>query len=430
MPSTTPASGSPSTETTPAPIPTATAGRDVEAGKLSGHQARCRTEEHGREDRPAAEASQREAVGDALEGAQEGKSGKRPAAGIGDEPAEGVLSGEEHLIDAFVGGLRKGDRQPGDQPAPSPAAPRTASPQQAAGSSRARRKMKNIANAPPPAASRIDQPKSAKGGRTRRVSAALIAISAVLRPVHDPIPIQTSEPIPEASSRGPRPEAAWDCRSQTPRSRSPRRLSASRRERRAPRRSPTPPRTCAHLWRGIAARSRCATKMPEAPAYRHQRSLRPEHDPEADRGEAGQDHARHLDRLGRRRVEALGGDVAPRPGRRTIATAVIRPAIASTGSDHQRGALSKPSPSGRSVNTLTSAYGRPARGSPTRPGLPRHPPTPPGQAGRGTSCFAGSRPDPVLGQRPQPRRRPICSVTIMPNPPNRPAGITASRDSG
>jgi hypothetical protein len=178
--------------------------------------------------------------------------------------------------------------------------------------SRARRKIANIATAMP-AASSIDQPKSAKPGVSKGGnSSAGMEMSEVLRPVHDPMPIQTSEPIPEASRPGtsisgsrypPIPEASIRSTAAT------NRRAEEEGERGEGRRHS---QDFAHLGRGAPQPLR--DEETEPAADRDQGSLGSEHHPEADRGEAGGDHARKFGRLYRRRIEPLGGNMAAAAG--------------------------------------------------------------------------------------------------------------------
>ncbi len=217
--------------------------------------------------------------------------------------------------------------------------------------SRARRKITKVTTAIA-AASGIVQRKSTKSGRAKdgRCS-GLSEMSAVLRPVSDPSPIETSDPIPAASSPGIRTSGMRD----------PPRPAASIRITAAMIGDPNRKDTAAKV--AEVASSRPSSGGASGRIARTMRNPMPP--PSAIRGASGPTTSPSPIEAMAAKItpgrstgwvgEALrpsAGTCPPLPGRRAIAKAVTTPANASTGRYHHSGVpWSKPRSWGMSVNT-------------------------------------------------------------------------------
>ena len=309
--STTAASGSRSTATTAAPMPTATAGVSVEARAGASQQAGGGAEVKPGERRAAAEAGQRDAPGHALEDDQqrERPSDQRPASstrpGSWSWPENSTSSRSWSVVS------REGDREPGDGEPGERAAARTGAARRAAGAPAPRRK---IAHAPSAmaTASGIVQRKSATSGRAN-VGQRERAQRVVAR----------AQAGPRAHADG---DQRADARRQQPR-RAGRAAAAGRSSAAASMRMTAPisgepkmneiaaklarRRDDGHDLRGASLRSQAHGEDAEPGAERDERRLGPEHDAEADRRERGQDDARAARSAGcGPRLEPVGGLVA------------------------------------------------------------------------------------------------------------------------
>ena len=100
-----------------AAIIAAHAHRDAQRGgharEMRGGDPARGAEEHGRERRSATEGAEAETPRQAFAQEEQREGAERPRTPVLDEPGQGALAGEQHLVDALVGDLVEPDRERG-----------------------------------------------------------------------------------------------------------------------------------------------------------------------------------------------------------------------------------------------------------------------------------------------------------------------------